>query len=186
MSGQLRVRADRNRSPTARAARSAPDPLVFPDFGSCRHGRLGTSSARCNKRVHILEGFEKVFSALDEILRIIRKSEGKADAASQIMKRFDLDPEQADAILELKIYRLARLEILVITSELADKRKRARQISGLLRNEQDRLERRAARAGAHPEGVRRPEEDQASTGAGLMPNEIEYSADDSSSTKTTS
>ena len=41
------------------------------------------------------------------------------------MKRFELDAEQTDAILELKLYRLARLEILVIQNELADKRKRA-------------------------------------------------------------
>ncbi len=54
------------------------------------------------------------------------------------MKRFDLDAEQADAILELKLYRLARLEILVIQNELADKRKRARQITGLLKDEDGR------------------------------------------------
>ena len=86
--------------------------------------RLEHELGALERRIHILEGFEKVFDALDEILRIIRKSDGKADAAAQIMKRFDLDAEQTDAILELKIYRLARLEILVITTELADKRKR--------------------------------------------------------------
>jgi DNA gyrase subunit A len=90
------------------------------------------------KRMHVLEGFEKVFDALDEIIKIIRKSDGKADSAAKIMKRFDLDAEQTDAILELKLYRLARLEILVIQNELADKRKRARQISGLLKDEDAR------------------------------------------------
>jgi DNA gyrase subunit A len=91
-----------------------------------------------NKRMHILEGFEKVFDALDEIIKIIRKSDGKADAAAKIIKRFELDDAQTDAILELKLYRLARLEILVIQQELADKRKRARQISGLLKDEDGR------------------------------------------------
>jgi DNA gyrase subunit A len=89
-------------------------------------------------RIHVLEGFEKVFDALDEIIRIIRKSDGKADSAEKIMKRFDLDAEQTDAILELKLYRLARLEILVIRNELADKRKRARQIGALLKDEEAR------------------------------------------------
>ena len=89
-------------------------------------------------RIHILEGFEKVFDALDEIIRIIRKSDGKADSAAKIVKRFDLDADQVDAILELKLYRLARLEILVIQNELADKRKRARQLGGLLRDEDGR------------------------------------------------
>jgi DNA gyrase subunit A len=130
------------------------------------------------KRIHILEGFEKVFDALDEILRLIRKSEGKADAAAQIMKRFGLDADQTDAILELKIYRLARLEILVITTELADKRKRARQIAGLLRNEQDRwgvvrgeLEHLLKTYGD-------PKKDRRRTELASDADEVEYSADD--------
>jgi len=90
-----------------------------------------------NKRIHILEGFETIFDALDEILKIVRKSEGKQDAAQKIMARFKLDAEQTDAILELKIYRLARLEILVIQQELAEKRKRAKEIGALLKREPD-------------------------------------------------
>jgi DNA gyrase subunit A len=100
--------------------------------------RLEHELAAVKKRVHILEGFEKVFDALDEILKIVRKSEGKADAAQQIMKRFDLDAEQTDAILELKIYRLARLEILIIRKELEEKRRRARQINALLKDQEGR------------------------------------------------
>jgi DNA gyrase subunit A len=100
--------------------------------------RLEHELEALKKRIHILEGFEKVFDALDEIIRIIRKSEGKADSAEKIIKRFGLDAEQADAILELKLYRLARLEILVIQNELADKRKRARQIGSLLKDEEGR------------------------------------------------
>ena len=100
--------------------------------------RLEHELAALKKRIHILEGFEKVFDALDEIIRIIRKSDGKADAAEKIMARFKLDAEQTDAILELKIYRLARLEILVIRKELEEKRARARQISALLKNEESR------------------------------------------------
>src|SRR4051812_25850078 len=100
--------------------------------------RLEHELAALKKRIHILEGFETVFDALDEIIRIIRKSDGKADSAEKIMARFTLDAEQADAILELKIYRLARLEILVVRKELEEKRSRARQITALLKNETSR------------------------------------------------
>ena len=100
--------------------------------------RLEHELAQLQKRIHLLEGFEKIFDALDEIIRIIRKSDGKADAAEKIITRFALDAEQTDAILELKLYRLARLEILVIQQELADKRKRARQINALLKDESSR------------------------------------------------
>ena len=97
--------------------------------------RLEHEFAQLNRRIHILEGFEKVFDALDEIIRIIRKSDGKADSAEKIMAQFSLDAEQTDAILELKLYRLARLEIQVIQTELADKRERSRRIAGLLKDE---------------------------------------------------
>jgi len=100
--------------------------------------RLEHELEALRKRIHILEGFELVFDALDAIIRLIRRSDGKADAAQKIMRRFDLDAEQTDAILELKIYRLARLEILIIREELADKRARVDEITALLADEDAR------------------------------------------------
>ncbi len=101
--------------------------------------RLTNELTALEKRIHILNGFALIFDVLDQIIRIIRRSDGKADAAEKIMKKFPvtargggLDAEQTDAILELKLYRLARLEINLILDELKDKRKRARQIKKLL------------------------------------------------------
>jgi DNA gyrase subunit A len=139
-------------------------------------GRLEHEFEQLRKRMHILEGFEKVFDALDEIIRIIRKSDGKADSAEKIMARFSLDAEQTDAILELKLYRLARLEILVIQKELEEKRKRSRQIAGLLKDEESRwklvrseLEEIQAKYGNPKIDPRRSRIEEA--------EEIEYSAD---------
>lgn len=101
--------------------------------------RLTNELNALEKRIHVLDGFALIFDALDEIIRIIRRSDGKADAADKIMKRFPqtaksngLDAEQTDAILELKLYRLARLEINLVLDELKEKRKRAREIKRLL------------------------------------------------------
>jgi len=91
--------------------------------------------AALKKRIHILQGFAIIFDALDEAIRIIRKSDGKADAAAKLMKRFGLDDEQTDAILELKLYKLARLEIQLIVEELAAKRARAKEIETILKDE---------------------------------------------------
>jgi DNA gyrase subunit A len=140
--------------------------------------RLEHELSALQRRVHILEGFEKVFDALDEILRIIRKSDGKADAAVKIMARFSLDAEQADAILELKIYRLARLEILVITNELTEKRKRARQIAGLLRNEEDRWGVVRDEIAQVQKTYADPKKDPRRTEFASDEGEAEYSADD--------
>ena len=100
--------------------------------------RLDHERGALRRRIHLLEGFEKVFDALDEILKIIRASDGKADAAQKMMARYALDAEQVDAILELKIYRLARLEILVIRTELAERRARLGVVEALLRDDAGR------------------------------------------------
>ncbi|HEV2985063.1 MAG TPA: DNA topoisomerase IV subunit A [Vicinamibacterales bacterium] len=136
--------------------------------------RLEHELAALKKRIHLLEGFEKVFDALDEIIRMIRKSDGKADAAEKIMKRFELDAEQTDAILELKIYRLARLEILIIRNELDEKRKRARQIGGLLRDEESRWK----LVRTELEEVSRKYGDKRRTSIESDSSEPEYKADD--------
>jgi DNA gyrase subunit A len=136
--------------------------------------RLEHELEALKKRIHILEGFEKVFDALDEILKIVRKSEGKADAAQQIMKRFALDAEQTDAILELKIYRLARLEILVIRKEAEEKRKRARQIGGLLRDEESRW----ALVRGELEAVQKKYGDARRSAIASDAGEAEYTAED--------
>ena len=102
--------------------------------------RLENELEGLKRRIHILEGFALIFDVLDEIIRIIRRSDGKADAAEKIMKKFPatakgggLDAEQTDAILELKLYRLAKLEINVVLDELKAKRKRAKEIEALLK-----------------------------------------------------
>jgi len=104
--------------------------------------RLTNELRSLEKRIHLLNGFALIFDALDEVIRIIRRSDGKSDAAQKIMKKFPvtgrgkgLDEDQTDAILELKLYRLARLEINLILKELKAKNKRAREIEKLLAEE---------------------------------------------------
>jgi DNA gyrase subunit A len=92
------------------------------------------------KRVHILEGFAIIFKNLDEAIAIIRASNGKADAAPKLMERFGLTAEQADAILETKLYRLGKLEIKDILNELKEKKARAAEIGRLLQDEGARWE----------------------------------------------
>jgi DNA gyrase subunit A len=90
------------------------------------------------QRIHILEGFAIVFDNLDEAIRIIRASDGKADASPKLIARFKLSEAQADAILETKLYRLGKLEIKDILDELARKRGRAAEIEALLADEPSR------------------------------------------------
>jgi len=87
---------------------------------------------RLLERIHILEGLEILFDDLDRAIQIIRASDGKRDAAKKLMAEFPLSEAQTEAILELKLYRLAKLEILAIREELAEKRAMAEEIRQLL------------------------------------------------------
>ncbi len=138
--------------------------------------RLEYELAALRKRIHILEGFVAVFDALDQIIKIIRASDGKVDAAKKITRRFKLDAEQTDAILELKLYRLAKLEILVIRDELENKRKRATQFTKLLKDEPGRWDIIRHELGEIQEKYAR--NDKRRTIIETVENEPQFSSDD--------
>jgi DNA gyrase subunit A len=155
--------------------------------------RLTHELEQLRKRIHTLEGFAFAFDILDDLIKIIRASEGKADAAARILKKYGidphgprkpredgLDPEQVDDILELKLYRLARLEINLINDELAEKRKRSKEIKALLDEEsakgrwvivKSEIEDLQKNFGKDPKNKRR-------TVMESIENEVEYSAED--------
>ena len=91
--------------------------------------------AQLEKRIHILKGFAIIFDGLDKALKIIRASDGKADAAEKLMKAFPLDKEQTDAVLELALYRISSLEIGRIREELQEKEAEAKRIRRILGSE---------------------------------------------------
>ena len=91
--------------------------------------------AKLRERIHILEGFAILFADIDEAIRLIRASDGKKDAAKKLMEAFPLDEVQTNAILELRLYKLARLEIAIILDELEEKRAAAAEIERILGSE---------------------------------------------------
>ena len=126
--------------------------------------------AEVKRRLHVLAGFATVYDALDEMIRIIRKSDGKQDAAAKLMKRFRLDAEQTDAILEMKLYKLARLEILVIQKELREKRSEAARLQAVLKD----AKKRWAVVQDELEEVRKAYADRRRTRIGGGGEEVEY------------
>jgi DNA gyrase subunit A len=95
--------------------------------------RLEHEKRKLEERLHILDGFAKIHADLDRALKIIRAAESRADAATKLMAAFKLDQAQADAILEIRLYQLARLEISKIQKERKEKRERLAEIEDLLK-----------------------------------------------------
>ncbi len=76
--------------------------------------RLTHRLERVSRRLHILEGYLVAFLNIDEVIHIIR-TEDKPKAA--LMARFGITDVQAEAILELKLRNLAKLEEMKIRGE---------------------------------------------------------------------
>lgn len=76
---------------------------------------LKKMEARC----HILEALIKAVSVLDEVIALIRKSKDKGDAKARLIKRFAFTDIQAEAIVNLRLYRLTSTDIKELREEFA-------------------------------------------------------------------
>ena len=72
------------------------------------------------KRAHILRGLVKALDMLDEVIALIRRSPTVDEAREGLMQLLDVDEIQADAILAMRLRRLAALERQKIIDELAE------------------------------------------------------------------
>lgn len=87
------------------------------------------------KRMHILEGYLKALDALDEVIALIRASATVDVARTGLMELLDIDEDQANAILEMQLRRLAALERQKILDEYEEKRALVEDYRGILASE---------------------------------------------------
>lgn len=95
--------------------------------------------AMAEKRFHIVEGFIKAIDVLDEIIKTIRESKSKKDAGINLIEKFGFTEIQAEAILELMLYRLTGLEIKVFQKEYVELEKTIKRLRKILENEKELL-----------------------------------------------
>ncbi len=86
------------------------------------------------KRMHILEGLIKAISVLDEVIALIRSAENKADAKVKLIDRFDFSDAQAEAIVNLRLYRLTNTDIIELKDELAQLLSQEIELKGIIEN----------------------------------------------------
>ncbi len=89
---------------------------------------------RAKERAHILEGLLTALSNLDEVIDIIRRSRTVETARTNLRKRFKLSENQATAILDMPLRRLASLERKKIEDEYKEIKSRIRYLEALLRS----------------------------------------------------
>jgi DNA gyrase subunit A len=91
---------------------------------------------KAKERAHILEGLAKALEVIDKIIAAIKKSKDRQDALENLMKTFKFSEAQANAILEIKLQALARLEHEKIENELKEKMKLIGELEALLKSPQ--------------------------------------------------
>jgi DNA gyrase subunit A len=96
--------------------------------------RLQFEKKKLLERIHILEGFVIVYDALDEVIKIIRKSDGRQDSAEKLRKRFSLSELQSFAIVDMRLHQLSKTSIDEIRGELREKEKRVGEIDKILKS----------------------------------------------------
>ena len=87
---------------------------------------------KAKSRLHIVEGLIKACSIIDDVVQTIKQSKDKSDARTQIIARFSFSELQAEAILNLQLYRLSNLDILGLKNEEIELNKTIAYLEGLL------------------------------------------------------
>ncbi len=74
---------------------------------------------KAEEREHIVKGLVIALASIDEVIRVIKQSQDKQDAITNLTSQFELDEIQANAILEMKLSKLTSLEVEKLNEELA-------------------------------------------------------------------
>lgn len=87
-------------------------------------------------RIHIIDGLLICMASIDEVVHTIKTSASSAAASIELQKKFLLDAEQAKAVLDMKLSRLAHLEVKKLENERETLKEKAEEIHSILNNEE--------------------------------------------------
>ncbi len=109
-------------------------------------------------RLEILDGYLKAFLDIDEVIRIVREED---EPKTELMRVFELSERQAEAILNLRLRNLRRLEEIEIKKERTGLRKERAELRALLQDEglrrthlKEQMQEGVERFGKEPRGGR--------------------------------
>ena len=94
---------------------------------------------KAKDRLNIVEGLLKALEDIDNVIALIKSSESSAKAREALMKKYGFNEEQAKAITDMRLGKLAGLERLEIENEKADLLKAINDLNTILNNLEDEL-----------------------------------------------
>ena len=95
---------------------------------------------RAKERAHILEGLIVAVKNIDEVIKIIKGADNTADARAKLRARFSLSEQQANAILDLRLARLTKLEVEKLEQELKELKKRITELTEIIASKARQME----------------------------------------------
>lgn len=116
---------------------------IYVDHNSeCIRREVDFDLQKTNNRLNIVEGLLKALEDIDNIIALIKSSESSAKAKDSLMKKYGFNEEQAKAIIDMKLGKLAGLERIEIENEKADLVEQIKQLNLILQNPMSELRKR--------------------------------------------
>ena len=97
-----------------------------------------TDYQKTNHKLTVTLGLQKCMSDIDLLVNLIRNSDNRAAAKIAIMKAFELNDEQADAVLDMKLSKLSRLDLTELNDEEKNLRETLAKLKDTIDNEENR------------------------------------------------
>lgn len=94
---------------------------------------------KAKERAHIVDGLIKAISILDELIETIRGSKNRSDAKANIIEQYHFTDVQADAILNLQLYRLTNTDITMLEKEKTELEKQIEVCEKILNDPKELL-----------------------------------------------
>lgn len=89
---------------------------------------------KMQERIHIIDGLLIALANIDEVIEIIKSASDKSDAKAKLINRYNIDDDQASAIIKMPLSRLINLETLELEDEKSDILKEIARIENILEN----------------------------------------------------
>lgn len=103
---------------------------------ACKRNMYEFDIKKMKDRIHIIDGLLIALADIDAVIELIKKASSKDDAKNKLCTKYNIDDEQANAILKMPLSRLIKLEAVELEDEKSDLLKEIARIQNILDNKE--------------------------------------------------